>query len=141
MKFLKQEDFNGVISQGVIAKLGSGIDEAEKLAISELDPLRGKFDVEAELDHTDTDRNATLVRIMVHITAYYLYNTVPDDEIPERIVDNWKKELAVIEKIASGKMNSTIQTITSDTGKGVTMFRWGSNRTRTHELHPNTIQD
>ena len=84
---------------------------------------------------------STLVRIMVHITAYYLYNTVPDDEIPQRIIDNWKKELATIEKIAGGKINSTLETLTSDTGKTITMYRWGSNKTRSHELYPRAISD
>lgn len=138
MKFLTQDDFNGVLSAGVITKLGSGFDKAESLAISELDPLRGKFNIAAELAKGAANRNTTLVRIMVHVTAYYLYNTVPDDEIPERITDNWKKELATIEKIAGGKINSTLETLTSDTGKSVTMFRWGSNRARSHELYPKT---
>lgn len=141
MDFLTQNDFTGILSAGVITKLGGGFDEAESLAVSELDPLRGKFNVDAELAKDGANRNATLVRIMVHITAYYLYNTVPDDEIPQRIIDNWKKELATIEKIAGGKINSTLETLTSDTGKTITMYRWGSNKTRSHELYPRAISD
>lgn len=141
MVFLTSADFTGILSAGVITKLGSGFDKAEALAVSELDPLRGKFNIDTELAKAGTIRNKTLVRMMVHITAYYLYNTVPDDEIPQRIIDNWKKELAAIEKIAAGKLNTTLDTLTSETGQPVTVFRWGSNPKRSHEVYPRATSD
>ena len=140
MEFLTNDDFTGILAPGVLTKLGGNLNQAEALSISELDPLRGKFNIDAELDKSGTARNSVLVRIMVHITAYYLYNTVPDDEVPERITDNWKKELAIIEKMATGKINSTLETLSLD-GKTVTHFRWGSNKKRSHELYPAETTD
>lgn len=143
MDFLKTDDFDGILASSILADLKGGADEnlnkAEELAISELDPLRAKFNIDAELDKDGDNRNDVLVRIVVNITAYYLYNTVVDDEIPKRIVDNWRKELATIEKIANGKMSSTLDTLTGDDGKTVTTFRWNSNRKRTHQLYPPNI--
>jgi hypothetical protein len=136
MDFLKQTDFDGILAESVYTALGDDIDTSEELAISELDPLRGKYNIDAELAKSDANRNRTLVRILVHITAYYLYNTVPDDEIPDRIVDNYKKEIATIEKIAAGKLNSTLITNLDDEGNSVTVFRWNSNRERSHSLYP-----
>lgn len=145
MNFLTESDFKGILAPGVLTTLkGTGdanINEAEKMAISELDPLTSKFNIAAELDKDGTTRNTTLVRILVHITAYYLYNTVPDDEIPERITTNWKKELSTIEKISSGRLNSTLLSLTNEEGKTVTSFRWGSNPKRSHELYPRVTSD
>lgn len=140
MEFLRENDFKGVAAKGVLATLkgNSNINlaEAEGMAISKLDPLRGKFDIDAELSKTGDNRNKGLVRMMVNITAYYLYNTVPDDDIPERVADNYKDEIKDIEKIASGKMNSTLTALTGDDGKTKTVFRWGSNPSRSHSLYP-----
>lgn len=141
MEFLKPTDFNGVIDSGVYNTLGGDIDESEKLAISELDPLRSLYDISAELKKTDSNRSDLLVRISTNITAYYLYNTVPDDEIPQRIIDNYKKELGVIEKLAAGKYSSTLAKLTAADGSTKTTFRWGSNPKRTHELYPRQQTD
>lgn len=142
MEFLNKTDFKGIIAIGIMSRLEGDADvnlnEAEDLAISELDPLRSKFNIDAELNKADDNRNKVLVRIMVHITAYYLYNSVPDDEIPDRIVDNWKKELKTIADIASGKLSSTLEALTGNDGEKVTTFRWGSNKKRAHELYPKT---
>lgn len=140
MKFLKETDLIGILASSILEGLRGVADKdlntAEELAISELDPLRGKFDIVGELAKTGSNRNGLLVRIQVHITAYYLYNRVVDDEIPQRIIDNYKKEIATIEKIAAGKMSSTLDPLTDDSGNVETLFRWGSNKKRTHELYP-----
>jgi phage gp36-like protein len=110
--------------------------ESELRAISELDPLRAKFDIAGMMEKVGEERHPVMIRILVHITAYYLYNTVPDDEIPGRIVDNWKKELQFIKDLASGKTSSTLNDLTSETtGEKVTSFRWGSNKKRSHDLY------
>lgn len=136
MDFLTIPDFKGILADTIQTDLSAGFDKAEKMAISELDPLRVKYDIDGELDKNGDNRNITLVRMVVNITAYYVYNTVVDDEIPQRIIDNWKHELATIEKIASGKMNSTLDSLTDDDGNSVTVFRWNSNPKRSHSLYP-----
>lgn len=140
LTFIKETDFKGILGANVLASLkganSENLIESERLSISELDPLRGKIDLDNELAKADDARHPVLVRMLVNITAYYLYNTVPDDEIPQRIVDNWKKELQLIKDIASGKVNSTLESVTSaETGEKVTHFRWGSNKKRSHDLY------
>lgn len=140
LKFIKETDFKGILGANVLASLKGTDSEnlitAEALAISELDPLRGKLDLEAELNKQNDTRHPVLVRMLVNITAYYLYNTIPDDEIPQRISDNFKKEIQLIKDIASGKVNSTLDSVTDQTtGEKVTHFRWGSNKRRSHDLY------
>lgn len=140
MKFITEADFKGILGASVLAGLkgtnSENLTESELRAISELDPLRGKFDIDTMIAASGTARHPVLIRILVHITAYYLYNTVPDDEIPDRIVDNWKKELKLISDLASGKASSTLGTLTDEiTGEEVTKFRWGSNKKRSHDLY------
>lgn len=140
LKFLTEPDFKGILGASVLASL-KGADsvnlaESELRSISELDPLRAKFDIDGMLAKVANERHPVLIRILVHITAYYLYNTVPDDDIPDRIVDNWKKELLFIKELASGKASSTLDNLTNETtGEKVTNFRWGSNKRRSHDLY------
>lgn len=140
LQFLTEADFKGVLGATVLLGLkgtnSENLIDSESLAISELDPLQGKFDITNMLATSGTSRHKVLVRILVNITAYYLYNTVPDDEIPQRIVDNWKKELQLIKDLAAGKASSTLVVLTDDdTGEAVLTFRWGSNKKRTHDLY------
>ena len=140
LTFIKETDFKGIIGTSVLTGLkGTGSEnliEAEKRAISHLDPLRGKFDIDTLLAQKDNSRHTVLVRMVVNITAYYLYNSVPDTEIPERIVDNFKMELTNIKDLASGKLSSTLSTLEdAATGEPVTRFRWGSNPKRSHGLY------
>lgn len=140
LQFIKETDFKGILGASVLNGLkgtnAENLTESELRAISELDPLRAKYDIDGMLAKIDANRHQVLIRIMVHITAYYLYNTVPDDEIPQRITDNWKKELQFIKDLASGKASSTLDVLTNETtGELVTTFRWGANKRRSHELY------
>lgn len=140
LKFITEADFKGILGASVLTGLkGTNTEnliESELRSISELDPLRAKYDIDGMLAKVGADRHQVMIRILVHITAYYLYNTVPDDEIPDRIVDNWKKELAFIKDLASGKASSTLDVLIDETtGEKVTTFRWGSNKKRSHDLY------
>lgn len=136
LQFLTDDDFWGSISRNVLTQLRGEIDEnietAEQLAISELSCLRGKYDVDAELAKTTTGRNQELIRILVSITAYYLYNTVVDDEIPERIQANFEKEVKHIISVCKGTY-TTLDRLTDSDGENKTNFRYGSDDLRSHD--------
>lgn len=143
MAFLTDNDFAGIIATSTFATLkgtgGANLAKAEELAKSELDPLRSKFDITAELAKSGATRHTVIVRMMLNITAYYLYNTVVDVEIPERIATNFDNEKKFIEKLAAGKASSTIAVLKDEvTGEDVTIVSWNSNRKRSHELYPST---
>ena len=137
MQFTTEDDFKGVLAPGVLSSLQGTADEnlveAELLAISHLSPLRDKYDIDGELAKTTTSRNREMLRMVVNITAYYLYNTVPDDDIPQRIVDNFNMELRNIDAIAKGRF-ATFDTLEDETtGETKTNFRSGSDDLRSHD--------
>lgn len=139
MQFLLTTDFDGIIGGSTFTQLrgtaDADLDKAEELALSELDPLYSNFDIPGELIKTGTSRSALLVRLCVHITAYYLFNKVEDDDIPQRIIDNYLQALKDIRDIATGKLSSTLGTITSDdTGLPKSNYRWGSDTARDNEI-------
>jgi len=89
MIFLSADDFKGALATGLLTQLRGTADAnlaaAELNAISELDPLKERYDIDAELAKTTTGRNKVLIRILVSLTAYWLFNTVPDDDPPSGI--------------------------------------------------------
>lgn len=136
LQFLSENDFKGTISSSVLNTLkgtaSENLEEAEQLAISELSCLYASYDVDAELNKTGSSRNKELVRILVGITAYYLYNTVIDDEIPERIKDNFEKEYKHVIAVCKG-LASTLDKLTNGEGEAVTRFRFDADEQRSHD--------
>jgi hypothetical protein len=138
MQFLLTTDFDGIINANTFAALkgtaNADLTSAEALAISELTPLRGRFNVDADLAATGTSRNAEMVRLLVHITAYYLYNKVQDDDIPERITSNYKTQVANIEKIANSKLYTTLTPIMNPDDTTVSNYLFGGDAPRDNEI-------
>lgn len=136
LQFLEENDFKGTISTSVLATLkgtdSENLEKAEQLAISELSCLYASYDIDAELAKTGSFRNKELVRIVVGITAYYLYNTVVDDEIPERIRNNFEKEYKHVVDVCKG-LASTLDKLTDDDGEAVTRFRFDADDQRSHD--------
>jgi hypothetical protein len=136
LQFLEENDFKGTISTSVLDTLkgtnSENLEQAEQLALSELSCLYATYDVDAELAKTGTSRNKELVRILVSITAYYLYNTVVDDEIPERIKENFEKEYKHVIAVCKG-LASSLDKLTGDDGSAVTRFRFDADDQRSHD--------
>lgn len=138
MQFLTTTDFNGIIGTSSLNSLRGALDvnltEAEKLAISELSPLRGNYDVDYELALAGTSRNVEVIRILIHIAAYYLYNTVEDVEIPERIDNNYNNQVKLIAKIADGSIYTTIKPLLNDDATPKSNYRFGGDASRDNEI-------
>ena len=138
MQFLTENDFKGIIGANTLSSLRGAADvnlaTAEALAITELDPLRAKCDIPAELAKAGASRNGLMIRLMIHITAYYLFNTVDDNDIPERIAENYKTQIQAIAKIASGSMESTLTPLLDDTGAQKTSYRFGGDDPRDNDI-------
>lgn len=138
MQFLTENDFKGIIGANTISSLRGADDvnltTAENLAITELDPLQAKFNIPAELAKSGDNRNGLMIRLMIHITAYYLFNTVDDDDIPDRITENYKMQIQAIAKIASGSMESTLTPLFDESGTQKTSYRFGSDTARDNDI-------
>lgn len=138
MQFLTEPDFNGIIGANTLTSLRGTADAnlatAEELAITELDPLQAKFDIAGELAKAGSNRNGLMIRLMIHITAYYLFNTVDDTDIPERITENYKTQIQAIAKIASGSMESTLTPLFDSEGVQKTSYRFGGDANRDNDI-------
>lgn len=139
MQFLTENDFKGIIGANTLTQLrgvsDADLNIAESLAISELDPLRAKFDISTELAKSDAGRNPVMVRLMVHITAYYLYNKVEDDDIPERITENYKAQVRDIEKFANGSKSCTLTPLIDETTQAPkSNYRFGGDTPRNNDI-------
>lgn len=138
MQFLETNDFKGIIGDNTLTSLrGAGdanLATAEELAITELDPLRAKLDIAAELVKTGGNRNGLMIRLMIHITAYYLFNTVEDSDIPERISENYRTQIQAIAKIAAGTMGSTLAPLFNESGTQKTSYRFGGDAPRDNDI-------
>ena len=136
--FLTDNDFNGIIDASQLADLrgvnDADLNTAESLAISELDPLRANFDISAELAKVGANRNDMLVRVLIHITTFYLFNTVQDVDIPERVETNYANQLKVIEKVATGKLATTLDHLLNDEAKPKSNYRFGGDAPRDHNI-------
>lgn len=132
----KIEDFKGVLSDRILNMLNSTDDleliNAEVQAIAMVrDALGEKFNLDAELSATGTSRNATLLRWLVSLSAYFIYGQASGDDTPERIIKNYDDVRAELLKVSQGKMNVSLIRATSD-GEKVTRFQYGSETRRSH---------
>lgn len=141
MVFLTTDDFKLKLSVDILNQIlqldNSILDDAEQQAIAIIeDNLSPNFDIETELAKTATDRHKNLIRWMLNLTLYFVYERVPDDQVPERVVKNYDDTIAEIELIARGKKNTTLERVVDEeTDEIHTTFRYGSNPPRGHNLY------
>lgn len=133
--FLTQEDYSSVIDTAILQLFiskGSDTAQCENMAKGYIySNLRQRFDLDTEFTREGSARNLTLLRWMLYISVYNLYNTVQDLEIPERVTKNYDDARKEIMSVAAGKTGTDLTAILS-AGKPKTTFRWGSSPKRTH---------
>ncbi|MCF6185810.1 MAG: hypothetical protein L3J56_14525, partial [Bacteroidales bacterium] len=90
-------------------------------------------DLDAEFAKTGDDRHRNLLRWMLNLTVYFMYERIPDEQVPERIVKNNDDTINEIKLIEQGKRNTSLtKLIREDNQRKETNFRWGSNEKRTN---------
>lgn len=137
MDFLQTEDYNSFINAQLLAMLLEGDDNklvnAENLAFGFIcDCLASRYNLHAEFSKSGLNRNSTLIRWMLSLSVYFLHNTVPDTDIPERVAKNYDDARKEITAIADGKGSTTLMPLATTGGRQKTRFRWGSSPRRTH---------
>ncbi len=138
MTFLTINDFLLKLSENIRNQITNGIDsvldDAEMHATAIIqDAFFNKYDLNAEFAKTDEERHKNLLRWMLNLTLYFIYERIPDKEVPERIVKNYDDTMTEIKQIEQGKKNtSLLKLVNEDTDRNETNFRWGSNEKRSH---------
>jgi hypothetical protein len=138
MVFLTIDDFKSKLDADIRDQItGSDdtlLDDSELQAMAIIqDAFSATYDLDAEFAKTAKDRHMNLIRWMLNLTVYFIYERVPDNQVPERVVKNYDDTIAEIKAIEAGKRNTTLAKIADiETGKTKTVFRWGSNTKRSH---------
>lgn len=111
------------------------LDSAEGEAIGILRKhLDNRYDMNAELAKAGNDRSKVLLRYAKVLVIYFIYERIPDDLVPERVVKNYDEVVKALEKIEDGDADIpglariTIPDPNSDSGESTpqTRRRWGS---------------
>lgn len=136
MDFIQQKDYNTFINPQLLSMLLEGDDrklnDSEELAEGFIRGKLGKlYNLNKEFFRTGESRNSTLIRWMLSLSVYFLHNTVPDTEIPERVAKNYDDVRKEINAVAQGKESTDLTPLQAD-GKVKTRFRWGSSPKRSH---------
>ena len=84
------------------------------------------YDAAYELGRTGTFRDGTLLSWCRYLCIYKLYERVPDEAVPERVVKNYDDTIAMLRRVADGRMNLDLQRKTAEDGGKKTKFQWGS---------------
>ena len=139
MIFITDQDLKGKVSdnslQMIIDQDTSILDNAESTAIATVtDFLHARYDVDGMLAKTGSSRDHNLIRWILDLMIYYLYERIPDKLVPERVIKNYDDSLALLLEIADEKKSVKLDRLSPDEdGKGPSNFRWGGNLAKTYE--------
>ena len=148
--FISKADYKYHIGTARLDQILQAADEDEDLILDNAETeaigfmrkyLDNKYDMNLELAKAGAARNAVLLRIAKVLVIYYIYERVPDEMVPERVVKNYDDVLKMLEKIEDGESDIpglTVKTITnpnSSTGETTpyTKRRWGSQPKRSND--------
>lgn len=90
------------------------------------DSLHQLYDVDTALGASGNDRNRQLVRWVIVLALYYMYERLPANIMPARVRDNYQEVMAFLKDIEDGKKPMTLPRREDPTGLPKTKFRYGS---------------
>lgn len=103
------------------------IDECELEAIEEVSSYLFQFyDVATIFGAEDDERSKLVLSWCKHVVLYKLYERIPDDRVPERIIKNYDDTIRVLERINSGKMPVDLPRLQNEDETPKTKFKSGA---------------
>lgn len=141
MAFLTKDDIITRIQEKHLDQITEGndglIDDASATAQATIrDSLFDKYDCTTVFAATGDDRNKNVLRWMIVLTIYYLYERIPDKLVPERVVKNYDDTLGLLLDIQDGKKGVDLPRLIKEGTDGLpkTKFRYGGEIQRTHDM-------
>jgi phage gp36-like protein len=133
--FIEKEDYDFHIRTNRLDEIldqdDSILHEAELSAIATVeDALHRFYDSDAIFATTGNDRPKSVMRWVINLVMYHIYERVADNLVPERIVKNYNDTLALLEDVATGKRSVKLQRIASAETAPNTQFRGGGQKAR-----------
>jgi hypothetical protein len=140
MAFVSNSDFAPYIRTAnlnrMIEEEQGTVDDAVATAISVIrDALIARYKVDDIFNAEGEARNKQILRWVIVLALYYLYERLPSNVMPERTRLNYEEVMGFLKDIEDGKKPMDLhQKTDSETGKKLTKFRFGSALPpRTHE--------
>ncbi len=150
--YLTKDDYKPMMRTYRLDQVLESQDEDEEaiLDAAEIDALgqisfflANYYNLETEFNKTAGARNAIIVRWAKVLVIYYIYERIPDESVPERVVKNYDDVLKMLEEVNGAEKNVPgldPKTVTDDEGNSspVTVRRWGSRPRRSNDATSNT---
>lgn len=146
MAYLNKDDYKYMIRTYRLDQILEAEDEDEDAILDGAEEdalgmiakhLGNKYDMPLEFGKTGAARNKVVVRWAKVLVIYYIYERVPDEMVPERVVKNYDEVMKALEKIEDGEAGiPSLPPITEEQdgeSRPVTRRRWGSLEKRTHD--------
>ncbi len=138
--YVEQIDFSPFIKETRLVQMLDGDTQALPLAVEIAigvvnDALYSRYDTVTIFAKTGSDRDKQVVRWVIVLSLYYLYERLPDKLVPERIVKNYDDTIALLTDIEDAKKSTNLPLLENTNNGSVTpftKFRWGSIAPRTH---------
>jgi hypothetical protein len=129
--FITESDYTARIQdtrlQQIIQADESLLDDAESAAISIIrDALHTRYDVDAIFATVGDARPKQVVRWVLTLALYFLYERVPDQVVPKRVIKNYDDTLAYLLEIEDAKKSVDLPRAVDDEDQPKSKFRWGS---------------
>ncbi len=119
--------------QQIIQQDTTILDEAEQSAIVIVkDALHTRYDVDAIFALTGSNRHRQVVRWVITLALYFLYERVPDRVTPPRIIKNYDDTLAYLLEIEDAKKSVDLPRLVDEDDVALSKFRWGSETRQEH---------
>ncbi len=109
------------------------LDDAEDTAIAVVkDALKARYDVDSIFATVGAARPKNVMLWVKRLAIYYIYDRIPDDLVPERVVKNYNEVMDHLEAISDGKRSVDLPILIDADGNKSTKFRYGSQPARSH---------
>ena len=91
------------------------------------------YDVEHIFSRTGSARSGLVLSWVKNLAIYYIYDRIPDEDVPERVIKNYDDTWVQLMNASAGKLSLDLPKETDpETGRKMTKFRGGSMPPRTH---------
>lgn len=141
--FIAAEDYKPYIKEGNLTRLIEAeegiLEQSEDMAVATVrDALFQYYEVDTIFALTGNDRPKQVVRWIIVLSLYYLYERLPAAMMPQRIKDNYDEVMGWLKDIEDGKKPTNLPHKMQSDGtsvSAVTKFRWATKlKPRTHQL-------
>ena len=129
---LQSEHLEQILSDPTYSK-AQILADAEQDAIAVInDALKGVYDTEQIFSKRGNERPRSVLRWATILVVYMIYERIPDDFIPKRVIKNYDDVLELLKQIAKGQRKVDLPLLMDENKKVKTRFRWGSEKPRAH---------